>query len=535
MLINISKLKNVNQPSKFELDLSEEKNMTRVEEILYKEDVVIKHVSGLHKLRKEIKHSDDKDKFLEKYSPENYDDKKKIYFLDEKSATEKLYNYNNNVYELIIKKFEELDLDILIGGSSGVASVLNSDCHEIKFKPQDIDMYVKKISNEKICLIDKAIRELFKNEKIILVRRPLTIAWWVFDNDENLLQEVQLNILKIESWAEVFISYHSEIVTIGYDIKKSEFITLKDRWTSFVNKFPLETMYFTNLNSLDSDVTITTAIKKYIKRGFLCEGLVFKPKIEYSTKVVSVTNVSGTRESDNIDTDVKKIGILETLSNTYSKCNDITINSTIEGLFSDEFEFANMINIKNLFIKYPDYMENMSQLEPLNGVECPITMEKSDLYVANKHCRHDISLKSYILSKDTMLKCPICREVFKAQFYNITSDRPEVVSFKIEFNDDADDNVDFNSYVNHMNNEIPDDDYNPEVINDEIENGDEVNQSVNAVALLEQAIRLSGVESPDDDELDLDIDEIEEIYKDESLRREIDEAEPIEYNIGAEA
>ena len=381
-------------------------------------EMISKYLNSLYKLKYDIKTSRHPDSFLAYY--DNADckrctDKKTIctsssLFLSQDDAQQRLKTFHNGIFNQIINSFRKLPFEILVGGSSGIAAIMKKTESFQGFEPKDMDIYVKNISNDKIIDIDGSIRQVFRNDKIIVVRRPLTLTWWIYDNFNNYITEIQLNMLHIRSWADVFSQYHSDMVSIGYDIKMNKFIVLAQRWNNFINAYPHS--WFVNFKNDQTDILTNTA-KKYAGRGFKCTMI----KITRGENIPQdcVDDVSGT--DDDVET-LESKKIYKRLVSAYSKCTDIIISTSVEKLYDKDMKFPSYMAMEELtssdaFVKY------VTDHELDNGPECPVMMEKYNLGVSNKNCRHEVSLKAFVLMK-SFSNCPICREKFSPVLHDIT-------------------------------------------------------------------------------------------------------------------
>lgn len=184
------------------------------------------------------------------------------YFRDAE-AEEKLFKFHGNIYGHLIEKLRETGLDILVGGSSAIASFPPYD-----YQPNDFDFYVKNINNQKISEIDTKLREIFSESKIIIFRKLITITWWIFNPEMTKLHlTIQLNTFQITSWSDLFIVYHSDVVCLGYEVKSNRFVYLKER---FKPKWLLNKPDFSwgsTILSLDTQSSSARVVKKYQKRG----------------------------------------------------------------------------------------------------------------------------------------------------------------------------------------------------------------------------------------------------------------------------
>ena len=388
-----------------------------------------KYLTGLRELKKDIKESDNPDKFLSVFDNKPCDKcienkslcNKNKYFVDHDSAVKRLYTFHNGIYGIILDKLSELDFDILLAGSSGIASVIKKTDTMKGFEPKDMDIYVTNINDSKITQINEKIKEIFPTTTytIIVVRRILTLTWWIFDNtDTNNIMEIQLNMLTAKSWTEFFIVYHTDLVCVGYDIKKKQFITQTNRWNNFVNNFP--TAYITNLNSHDQPATLEMARVKYINRGFNMMALTVYNKMEdknIKTDKNNDTNEYGLSGPNSNNHSKTEKNLINKLTSVYNACSDIIISDDIVHLYDKIKSVPPIIDVTEID-KETEFNRFVVDFQYPNGVECPIIFEKNHIMLANLNCMHDFSLKSYILMKK-FDKCPLCRKQFMPIMYNI--------------------------------------------------------------------------------------------------------------------
>lgn len=375
---------------------------------------IIENLKFLDQLRDEISNSIMMDSFLAEYNKIFHElgDKTKI-LSNENVAKHRLFSFHEGLLELLVNELSECNFETMIGGSSGIASVLKRTEIFKGFEPSDIDLYVKNISGEKIITIDNIIRKITQENHIFIVRRPLTLTWWIYDKFENFIAEIQLCSLHINSWAEIFAYYHSNVVSIGYDIKKACFVVLEKRWNNFINEYP-------NVNIANvpkfSQSNIEFIGNKYTARGFNCtviniidknvaKNIVTKKRIKKNT--TNVFTPSGTTHKTNKTNTDKKI--LPLLKEIYKYCDNV--------LFSDNI--SDLVDIKNqIFLAYNQfnteeeekYMRCFTCHECDVDNECPITLEKYRTSIFNKNCCHEISLKAGIYVDIDC--CPICRSSY---------------------------------------------------------------------------------------------------------------------------
>ncbi|ALR84426.1 hypothetical protein [Niemeyer virus] len=156
-------------------------------------------------------------------------------------------------------------MDIMIGGSIGLFCTHKNS----NFDPNDIDLYIKYINSDKIRQIESIIYQSFIFRSIVVVRTSITITW-IIQSMTNEITLIQLNIMNVKSWSEVFITYHADLTCIGYEILTCNFIYLDNRWNNILKN---ETNYFSNILNMESTNSIYKAASKYQHRGFTCSTL----------------------------------------------------------------------------------------------------------------------------------------------------------------------------------------------------------------------------------------------------------------------
>lgn len=373
-----------------------------------------KYLNNLNNLKENIIKSKNPDVFLSYYNNTSCDlcnneqahCKISSTLADPENAHLKLLTFQNGIFNDVITEFTKLGFDILIAGSSGIASVMKKTNTFKGFEPKDMDVYIKCISDNKIKAFDIAVRKAFPNDNVIIIRRPLTLTWWIYDRFDNYKAEIQLNILYVRSWSDVFVVYHSDAVCVGYDVRLKKFVTLTERWNNFIHSYPI--IWLTNLNSSQSSEILDSSAKKYSERGFSCY-IINVIKDNNNTKENDVI-ISGGLYSGN-----ENKSIYDKLISTYKKCQDIAINDTIDHLY-EKSVFPQYIKIDTLNNNDP-FVKRVLNLEYPGGLECPIIMETYSIAVANKNCKHEVSLKAYLFI-NKFSECPICRVHFEPIIYN---------------------------------------------------------------------------------------------------------------------
>lgn len=374
-------------------------------------DTAIKYITMLHNHKTTILKSASPNDYLSDYT---IDKCPNAIFLPAPQAIERLHTFQNGIFHDLILAFEKLNFETMIAGSSGLASVLKS-----AFEPKDIDIYIKNITHSKIESLDRAIRSVFPSDRILCIRRPLTLTWWIYDPSGHYKTEIQLNMLYIQSFAEVFIVYHTDAVCIGYEIKTKKFITLTRRWGIFLRYYPQ--IIFTNVNSNAPADFTENAAQKYRSRGFICRTI----------NIVDTT--PSPTLSSNPNNAPTNPHILHHLVTTYKSCDDILISDTIEHLYQKDKLFPRFIKIESLADVDP-FLKYLTDFQHPNAPECPIIMENYNIACANVNCTHEISLKAYILM-GTFTQCPLCRTIFEPCIINSITQKKADCLFTKAFNE----------------------------------------------------------------------------------------------------
>lgn len=330
-------------------------------------------------------------------------------------ALDRLKSFNKGEVGNIIRALETTGLDILIAGSSCLASVMKQANHQ--FEPRDVDIYLKNISKEKVLLIDKCIREQYGSNQIYLVRRPLTLTWWII-GDDDVVAEIQLNLLQIKSWTEVFSVYHSDMVCIGYQVLDKKFITHKIRWKNFYSKMLTNEIYITDLFSIDTISILQTVKSKYEKRGFNIKIIgkelnnLQGDKQLMSGNMIGQIHMSGSAFGVGGNACAKgdksknqKFDMVEYFRQYYAKCDDFQIDINAADVYLDNENPPRLITIRNH--GKDDFLMIPYRIEVPNGIECSILCDNTNLVITGNKCTHSISLKAFILHE--IKSCPLCR------------------------------------------------------------------------------------------------------------------------------
>jgi hypothetical protein len=390
------------------------------------QNIILRYLQVLSKLKTNIIKSKNADIYLSYYNnntceicnEKNNICKSNKILINPEKAYYRLLTFQNGIFGEIIKRLEKTGLEILIAGSSGIASVLKKTEEFKGFEPKDMDIYIKRISGKKIKCLDLAIRQIFANDNIILIRRPLTLTWWIYDKFDNYKTRIQLNMLYLRSWAEVFVVYHSDMVCVGYDIRRKKYIVLTERWNRFIESYPY--VWITNFNSNEKCDGLKKLSKKYCDRGFKCDV------ISVIRDSMLKTNNENTVSDDDNDDDLKDnnngLSILNKLIKAYRLCPDIIVSDTIDHLHNDR-DIPKYINLGSLDNENY-YVKQIIDFEYPDGKECPVLIQKYNIAAANKNCKHEISLKAYILMKE-IKKCPMCRANFEPYIHNTIINKPK--------------------------------------------------------------------------------------------------------------
>jgi len=384
-----------------------------------------KNIKKLYELKKEINKSDDPDSYLDAYNNKIDGNKNKNkYWLSVQDAKKKLLSFHSDEYSKLIAALKNFKHDILIAGSSVLASVCSSNC----FEPNDVDLYIKNVDYKRILDFDEFIKTTYSDNQILLIRRPLTITWMILENNQ-IKMKLQLNTTVFKSWSNVFISYHCDFVCIGYDVLNDKIITLKNRWNNFINNYNKISTLCTNVNSIDNDQTLVSSSKKYMNRGFMTIPVYIKGLnacfVKKNKNGKSNGNSDGNSDGNDVndytidmsgdDDSTKKNDnneektIVSELVKTYSGLIDVIFTNDISKIVDEKLEFPKLEELCNIS-PIDDYIVSIINYESFDETVCPITLDSYCVGVKNINCSHIISLKALMF--DDLEKCPICREKY---------------------------------------------------------------------------------------------------------------------------
>ena len=164
-----------------------------------------------------------RDKALDDY--ENLSPKGTIKIVSHFNAITNLYNIKYKLGELI-SKFPK---NLMISGSTALASVLKTS----SIVPHDVDVYINENDHKAICQIDKAIRSTYEDAEIIIIRTQYTINWFLKETQKYNYPNIQLILPPAKHWSEVFSSYHSDLVCVGFVTSEKKFVYGRGRWDRF--------------------------------------------------------------------------------------------------------------------------------------------------------------------------------------------------------------------------------------------------------------------------------------------------------------
>lgn len=243
-------------------------------------------------------------------------------------AFKHLYQNNDFIKFLCQNIIQHNDIELLIGGSTAIASIFKND----KIIPNDLDMYVKNCNLRKVTVVDSMIRDFFKKYHILMIRNPVNITWIIYDENNVIFQQIQLVIMQITSWSEIFITYHSDLTCVGFDVKYTQFVYLTQRWENILN--PKYIHYFSNIVNLDTPTSLHRAVEKYSSRGFTCRV------IEISIKDVKTSYNYGTYMSDPARRSLRRLPrfenpVLTFILEKYLGIDNICFSDRIYDLYND--------------------------------------------------------------------------------------------------------------------------------------------------------------------------------------------------------
>jgi len=243
----------------------------------------------------------------------------------------------NNIFANdFVKKFtfnlQLAGIESLIGGSY-VLSCVDRNRH---WTPNDIDLYITNISKNKLEQIENILYQMYYIDEIYVVRLPITVTWYIKTKYGEKIK-LQINIMNITSWAEIFINAHSDLVTVGYEIMTNKIIYMKNRFENIICK---KNHVFSNILNLDTICSFSNATEKYTKRGYRCVGYFMK---NVAQKMESIYKFETLSISSEISKPRSYISLFDEIFNYYSNAirnKNIAFSSTVSDLFIDNEYFA---------------------------------------------------------------------------------------------------------------------------------------------------------------------------------------------------
>ena len=127
----------------------------------------------------------------------NYEELNNSKLEDYNTAISKLFK--DDYLQKIILGLQKNNLKSLIGGSMGIYCVLTKfSLKKNKFSPNDIDLYIYDLDQNKLKILDDIIKSIFNDNTIIYTRSPYTVSWYIQLDDRVFILEV--NIFKFKLW-----------------------------------------------------------------------------------------------------------------------------------------------------------------------------------------------------------------------------------------------------------------------------------------------------------------------------------------------
>lgn len=272
----------------------------------------------------------------------------------------------NSIVKDFVEKCRSKNLNIFIGGSAPLASC----CRQYSFSPSDLDIYIKRCSLDKLINIENVIHDIFNEDdgfELLVIRSPIVVTWIVYKNNQVVYQ-IQANVLMIESWSEIFVTYHVDIVCVGYDILQNKFLYLKNRWDNIVNTDKIH--IFSNIFSCDSEKFLKRSVKKYTNRGFKCDTFFVKKDMKRA--------LSELQNEDEISTKKRLIDI-EPIdsSDGGDENNRVYVRNGNPGSTED---IVNLLLVKYKYRKNISYTQSVKDVYSICPVNVPNEIDLWKLY-----------------------------------------------------------------------------------------------------------------------------------------------------------
>ena len=310
----------------------------------------------------------------------------------EEEARNKFFGFKNGFFGKFLMGLRKEEVNGFVAGSS----VLAATCSKANYEPADLDMYLKEIDCDQLAKIEKVVNEL-KEEKhrVIVVRRPITIAWWYLDENDNVVNQVQVNAMKIKHWISIFEDYHGNPVCIGYEVLSDTFRYHQTRWEYFITNPGIN--WFSNIYSCDIMFTLVHATKKYQQRGFNAKALI-RPSNADEPYVVGKVSTFLDLEREN-DKAVDRLL-------TFNWGRNVVISKSVEECFFDAEPVAPIENLFHIYESNADYYFRPKKLS-LDKSHEEDDKKKEFLHVKIDRCGHTILLED-LLGNNHHHRYPVC-------------------------------------------------------------------------------------------------------------------------------
>lgn len=367
------------------------KNMDQIDDLSPDELISAKKAIKLREESWKLIQSDQNpDQYLMTYPPKS----SKFQLLNNLTdAKQKLFSFNQGFFGETIQAFEKAKIDIFIGGSSSLLAVSKNSTHV----PSDIDMYMKNINLEQLQQIEQVIYSLKKpNQRIVVVRRPITIAWWFINPDDQIVNQIQVNALQNNHWIKIFEDYHANLVCIGYHVLSGDFLYHSIRWTEFINNDSIN--WFSNIYSSDVMFTLIHATNKYLKRGFNVKAL-----LRDDTNKCGFT-VGRLDTFDDLASEAPHV-VDRLISFKWDR--NVIISDHIKNIFDQDEHPAPIDELFHIMKKHPEYYFRCKKLNYQKPKDSPYQ-------VVIQSCKHEVLLEDIISfnSKTKFPVCPVCNYRF---------------------------------------------------------------------------------------------------------------------------
>jgi hypothetical protein len=319
-----------------------------------------------------------------------------------------------------LNKLKEANIDILLAGSTTLSALIK----DITFLPNDYDFYLKDISQEKLIKIEDILQSIFTNHNMIVCRNVLTMTW-IFENEINEeinidydvsqknIHKIQINLLRTDSWAQTMVSYHSDLTCVGYEVLTGQFIYLKKRFDTDIDK---DIHYFSDIINLDTSVSLDRAVQKYQKRGFNSKSIIVMGSNTINADALhfefSGPNkmAMGEEEDDGEDQDEMN-SLIEYIEKYYMYTKDIVFANSCQQLFPDQ-KIPHILDIWKLKEdpEFKEFIEQPNKIIQTNGVYFEETDAYETILCRCITCKNRLSVKSYFAKLQENEKLCSCED-----------------------------------------------------------------------------------------------------------------------------